>query len=784
MSILKTLLFVSAAFLPWTIAGPLRADDSSVPKAAAAEAWRDPAQPTDARVHDLLQRMSLEEKVSQILANPPAIPRLGIPAYSHRNECLHGIVSGRGTVFPQAIGMAATWDAPLIHEVADVISTEARAQHNDYVKNHRGDSGEQNGLNFYSPNINIFRDPRWGRGQETYGEDPFLTSQCGIAFIRGLQGDDPKYIKVMACAKHFAVHSGPESQRHRFDATPSQIDLHETYLPAFEAVVRQAHVGTVMGAYSALNGTPDCADPFLLTDLLRKQWGFDGVVFSDGGAIGDVWVAHKYVPTPEEAAAAAVKAGCDVSSGGMGQVPSATAPSVSTSSASAPGAAKSQKPPAVNDGLRAGRAYSYLVQAVQKGLISENEIDTSVSRELRLRFRLGMFDPPSLVPWSTLGVAEIDTPEHRACALKVAQESMVLLKNDGTLPLNRLKTRRILVVGPNANSASMLIGNYTGKPSRSVTILDGIKEIAGPNVEVTYVPGCPLARKNDHSNDQSPAATAQAVEAAGNADAVIFVGGLAASLEKEEGRVPYEGFDDGDRTRIELPNIQEKLLKALYATGKPVVFVNCSGSAIAMPWEAGHLSAILQAWYPGEEGGRAVAQVLFGDANPAGRLPVTFYASTNDLPPFADYSMANRTYRYFTGKPLFAFGHGLSYTKFDYVNAVTNQDSFGPGDTIHLGLTIKNSGDRDGDEVAQVYCASTRGASSAPKLSLCAFARVHLSAGTATQIILDIPVDRFRHWDEQHGQFIVDAASHELQIGGASDDIRLKKLVRVGVSGH
>jgi beta-glucosidase len=758
MTISKCFIVALAMFLSSVTTTPLLAD---------TEIWKDPSQLTDARVHDLLQRLSLEEKVSQILANPPAIPRLGIPAYSHRNECLHGIVSGAGTVFPQAIGMAATWDVPLIHDEADVISTEARAKHNDYVSKHGGNSGEQNGLNFYSPNINIFRDPRWGRGQETYGEDPFLTSQFGVAFIRGLQGDDPKYIKVMACAKHFAVHSGPESERHRFDARPSEHDLHETYLPAFEAAVREGHVGTVMGAYSSLNGTPDCADPFLLNDLLRKQWGFDGLVFSDGGAIGDIWVAHKYVPTPEEAAADAVKAGCDVSSGGMGQALPATSSS------------KLQKPAGANDGLKAGRAFSYLVSAVQKGLITEDQINTAVARELLLRFRLGMFDPPSMVPWSTLGVDQIDTPGHGALALKVAQESIVLLKNDGLLPLNREKIKRIAVVGPNADSASMLIGNYTGKPSQSVTILNGIKEIAGPNVEVTYVPGCPLALKNDHSNEQAPAATVEAVAATSDADVVIYVGGLAASLEKEEGRVPYEGFDDGDRTRIELPTIQEDLLKSLYASGKPVVFINCSGSAIAMPWEADHLPAILQAWYPGEEGGQAVAQVLFGDVNPAGRLPVTFYAATDDLPPFADYSMTNRTYRYFPGKPLFAFGHGLSFTKFDYADVTTNSTTFGTGDTIHLTATIKNSGAHDGDEVTQIYVASNHPASLDPRLSLCAFARFHLAAGESRQISLDIPVSRFRHWVDQQQRYSVDPGDYQLLIGSASDDVRLRKLVSI-----
>ena len=732
---------------------------SKVPSVAGPEIWKDPAQPLEARVRDLVRRMSLEEKASQILANPPGIPRLGIPAYSHRNECLHGVGdAGIATVFPQAIGMAATWDVPLIHEEADVIATEGRAKHNDYIAKHEGSTGEHVGLNFYSPNINIVRDPRWGRGQETYGEDPFLTAQFGVAFVRGLQGDDPKYVKAMACAKHYAVHSGPESERHRFDAKPSERDLYETYLPAFEAAVREGHVGSVMGAYSSLFDLPCCADPFLLTDLLRKQWGFDGVVFSDGGAIGDIWAEHHYVNTPEEAAAAAVRAGCDVSSGGM-MTPQAARQAL------APGHA--------NAGIKGGSAFSVLPAAVAKGLISETEINTAVARELRLRFRLGMFDPPAMVPFSQIGMDQNDTPEHRALALQVAEESIVLLKNNGLLPLNRAKLKRIAVIGTNADSAMMLNGNYHGTPSRSVTILEAIKQIAGAEVEVISATGCPLALKNDNSNQPTPAMTAQAIAAAKSADVVIYVGGIDASLEQEEGNVDYQGFSRGDRTRIELPPVQENLLKALYATGKPVVFVNCSGSAIAMPWAAKNLPAIMQAWYPGEQGGRAVAEVLFGDVNPAGRLPVTFYRATEDLPAFENYSMSNRTYRYFKGKPEFAFGHGLSYTRFDYRKRAINQPVFGSNDTVKVSFTVKNSGARAGDEVAQVYFQHVRSAAAQPKLALCGFARVHLLPHQATQVELAIPAERFRYWDTNKKQYVVEAGKYKLLIGGASDDLRL-----------
>jgi len=754
-----SLVSMSAADLTPTFAN-IDSAASEVPSVAGPEIWKDPAQPLEARVRDLVRRLSLEEKASQILANPPGIPRLGIPAYSHRNECLHGVGdAGIATVFPQAIGMAATWDVPLIHEEADVIATEGRAKHNDYIAKHDGNSGEHVGLNFYSPNLNIVRDPRWGRGQETYGEDPFLTAQFGVAFIRGLQGDDPKYIKGIACAKHYAVHSGPESERHRFDAKPSERDLYETYLPAFEAAVREGHVGSVMGAYSSLYGLPCCADPFLLTDLLRKQWGFDGVVFSDGGAIGDIWAEHHYVSTPEEAAAAAVKAGCDVSSGGM-MTPQAAREAL------APGHA--------NAGIKGGSAFSVLPAAVAKGLISEKEIDIAVVRELMLRFRLGMFDPPAMVTFSQIGIDQNDTPDHRALALQVAEESIVLLKNDGLLPLNRAKLKRIAVIGPNADSAKMLLGNYNGTPSQPVTILDGIKRVAGPDIGVVYEPGGPLALKNNGSNQPTPEMLVQAVAAAQSADVVIYVGGIDASLEQEEGKVDYQGFNRGDRTRIELPPVQTDLLKALQAAGKPVVFVNCSGSAIAMPWAVENLPAIVQAWYPGEQGGRAVAEVLFGDVNPAGRLPVTFYRSTGDLPAFDDYSMSNRTYRYFGGTPEFAFGHGLSYTKFDYSRPTLNRPVFGSNDTVRVSFTLKNSGPRAGDEVAQIYFQHVHSAVPQPKLALCGFARVHLLSNQAAHVAVEIPAARFRYWDTAKKQYVVEAGDYKLLVGGTSDDIRLQ----------
>lgn len=734
-----------------------------IPPAYGPEIWRDPSQSIDVRVRDLVGRMSLAEKSSQLRADAVAIPRLGIPAYSYRNECLHGVrgnnnlwnnpkgVNGVATVFPEPIGMGASWDIPLIHDVADAISTEARAKFNDYQSKHPGSNEWHLELSFYAPNINLDRDPRWGRGQETYGEDPFLIAQCGVAYIRGLQGDDPKYAKAIACAKHYAVHSGPEPLRTYMSMSPPERDLYETYLPAFEAAVREGHVGSVMGAYSALDGIPDCENPFLLTQLLRQRWGFQGFVVSDGGAILENWRHHKYEATPQEAAANAVKAGCDLFSGAVAA------------------ADKSE-----GETICVACDCQALGRMLQSGLLSEKEIDAAVARTLTVRFRLGLFDPPSVVPFSRIGIDQNDTPEHRALALKIAEESIVLLKNDGILPLNRTKLKRIAVIGPNANAAKMLLGNYNGEPSRSTTILNGIKQVAGPDIEVDYVAGCPLVLKNDGSNKPRRQTTDRALALAKSADAIVFVSGIDSSLEKEHGNPGVQGFLGGDRTSIELPAVQEDLIKALYATGKPVVLVNCSGSAMAMPWEATNLPAIVQAWYPGEEGGTAVANVLFGNVNPSGRLPVTFYASTGDLPAFEDYSMVNRTYRYFEGEPLFAFGHGLSYTRFDYADARLDID---PQHTLKLSFNITNSGDRDGDEVAQVYFRHLDSAVPQPKLALCGFTRIHLSRGTSSAVTLGIPAERFRYWDTANKSYVVDTNNIELMIGAASDDIRLRMKV-------
>jgi beta-glucosidase len=710
-----------------------------VPEISDPPIWRDSSHPLQVRDNDLIRRMSLSEKVAQLQNGAPGIPRIDLPAYNYWNEALHGVANdGLATVFPEPVGMASTWNPELVRQEGSVVGIEGRAKFNDYVSLHNGDSKWWTGLTFWTPNINIFRDPRWGRGQETYGEDPYLTGAIGVEFVKGVQGDDPNYMLAMACAKHYAVHSGPEADRHRFDAQPSERDLHETYLPQFEQVVREGRVGGVMGAYNALNGVPDCANYFLLTDLLRKQWGFDGYVVSDCDAIHDIWGQnqHHYVNTPEEAAAAAVKAGCNLCCGGD---------------------------------------YNALVRAVQKGLITEKEIDQALYYTLWIRFRLGLFDPAEKVPYSKITLKDNDTPEHRRLALQIARQSLVLLKNDGILPLNRAEIKRIAVIGPNGNSTSMLHGNYHGSASHPISILNGIKELAGTNIEVTFAQGCPITTKTDRGiaawsrqdNETTrplPELNVEALSHATNADLIIYVGGITPAQEGEM----------FDRDSIELPEVQEKLVQSLHATGKPLIMINCSGSAIAMPWEAEHLPAILQAWYPGEEGGRAVGEVLFGDVNPSGHLPLTFYRATADLPSFTDYSMSNRTYRYFSGTPLYAFGHGLSYTKFDFKSGKLQSKKIPAGGTAKVTFTVKNAGKRDGDEVAQVYFRHVNSTVPQPKLALCGFTRVQLKHGESSRVTVQVPTQRLRYWDTQKNQYVVEPGDYEILIGAASDDIRLK----------
>jgi beta-glucosidase len=651
--------------------------------------YLDPNQPVKARVDDLVSRMTLEEKVSQMIHGAPAIERLGVPAYNWWNECLHGVGrAGIATVFPQAIGMAATWNTELMHEVAVAIANEARAKHHDAL-GEDGSAEQYYGLTFWTPNINIFRDPRWGRGQETYGEDPHLTSRMGVAFVRGLQGEDETYLKLVATPKHYVVHSGPEHERHHFDAEASVRDMQETYLPGFEACVREAGAYSVMGAYNRTNGEPCCASPTLLQDILREAWGFDGYVVSDCGAIGDIYKHHQVVDTAPEAAAHAVSNGCD---------------------------------------LNCGEVYSALLEAVDQGLINEATIDRSVKRLFTARFRLGMFDPPERVPYAQIPIEINDSEEHRTLALQMARESIVLLKNtDGFLPLDKKDLDTIAVVGPNADDDIVLLANYNGTPSRSVTPLQGVRNTVGASTEVLYAKGCEI-RSDDTSGFE------EAVAAAEKADVVVAVMGLSQLIEGEEGQ--QEGVatgerSTGDRSDLRLPGVQDALLQALEVTGKPLVVVLLNGSAVAVNWAHEHAEAILEAWYPGEEGGTAIADVLFGDVNPAGRLPVTFYQSVDQLPPFRDYAMAGHTYRFFSGEPLYPFGHGLSYTTFDYRNLTLSDAEVDAGECVNVEVTVVNTGDRAGDEVVQLYVADDVASVPVPIRQLKGFRRIHLEPDEA-----------------------------------------------------
>ncbi len=701
--------------------------------------WRDPSKPLRARADDLIRRMSLAEKVSQLKNAAPAIPRLGLPAYDYWNEALHGVANnGIATVFPQSVGAAASWNPELFKQEGTVIGIEGRAKFNDYANRHGGDSKWWAGLTYWTPNINIFRDPRWGRGQETYGEDPYLTSEIGIAFVQGIQGDHPDYMLAMACAKHFAVHSGPEPDRHSFNAVISDRDLYDTYLPQFERVVREGKVAGVMSSYNAVNGVPASASSFLLTDLLRKQWGFDGYVVSDCDAIRDIYGAkmHAYVKTAEEAAALAVKAGCNLCCGGD---------------------------------------YNALVRAVQQGLVTEKEIDNALYHTLWTRFRLGLFDPADRVPFNAYTIKDNDLPQHGQVALELARQSIVVLKNDGVLPLDRTKLKTIAVIGPNAASKSMLEGNYHGSASRSISILDGIRNLVANEVKIVTAMGSPITTKpgtapwsgQDNTTTRSvEELKAEALEIAAQGDLIVYVGGI----------TPAQEGESFDRDSIELPAEQEDLIRALHATGKPVVMVNCSGSAMALTWQDENLPAIVQAWYPGQEGGRAVAEVLFGEINPSGHLPVTFYRSTADLPDFRDYSMKNRTYRYFTGQPLYPFGHGLSYTTFDYSNLRVSRAG---KDSVKVTLEVANTGAREGDDVVQLY--ATPPASSQPQeiRALCGFTRVSLKPGEKKKITITVPAVALRRWDEKKNAYAIPSGEWTIAAGASSADLRQTAKVKL-----
>ncbi len=834
-------------------------------KSATTLPFLNPDLPLAARVSDLVSRLTLEEKIGQLMNDAPAIERLGIPAYNWWNECLHGVArAGLATVFPQSIGLAATWNTDLMLEVATAISDEARAKHHQAVR--RGERGIYQGLTFWSPNINLFRDPRWGRGMETYGEDPYLTGTMAVSFIRGLQGDDAKYFKVIATAKHYAVHSGPEPDRHTFDAVVDFPDLRSSYLPHFEMAVREGGAYSVMCAYNRFRGLPCCGSPFLLNDILRHEWGFEGYVVSDCDAVDDIYATHKLVPTLAEAAAMALKAGTD---------------------------------------LNCGRAYAALLEAVKKGLVDEATIDIAVKRLLTARFRLGMFDPEERVAYAGIPYSVVDSPKHRLLALEAARQSIVLLQNkNNVLPLPK-SLKSIAVIGPNADDIEVLLGNYNGFPAEPITPLRGLREKAGSQTKIIYEPGTdwaegipvltpipaeflkpalnskdrglrgeyfanqelkgkPVATRLDASLDynwweeaplpslepdnfsirwtgylvppesgdyylggegfnsfkifldgkligsfngthethkvyqkvqlekdrpaalkieyshrarmarmhllwKKPAADSleRAIKAAREAEATILFLGLSPRLEGEEMNVPVPGFKGGDCLTLDLPANQEKLLEevARAAAPKPVVLVLLNGSPLAVNRAVELVPAIVEAWYPGQAAGAAIADVLFGDYNPAGRLPVTFYKSAADLPDFSDYRMAGRTYRYSKKEPLFPFGYGLSYTSFSY-SKLSAPKSLKAGEELSISVEVKNTGKRDGEEVVEVYLSRPDSASPVNPLRwLAAYQRLFLRAGEKQKITLTIRPQELVTYDAE-GNRIIETGKLIVSVGG------------------
>ena len=679
------------------------------------------------RAADLLGRLTLEEKASLMDFNSKAIPRLGIPAYNWWNEALHGVArNGYATMYPMPIGMAASFDPELIEAVFTSVSDEARVKYRLARTVETRENLQYAGLTFWTPNINIFRDPRWGRGMETYGEDPYLTGQLGMAVVRGLQGDrSDGYLKAQACAKHFAVHSGPESTRHTFDAHVSERDLWETYLAAFKDLVTKAGVDEVMFAYNRFEGYPCGASKKLLQDILREEWGYKGLIVSDCWAVSD-FVGEKYhnwVPTRVEAIAKATLAGMDIECGNL----------------------------------------TYLLpEAVSKGLLEEKDLDDHVKRLLAVRFALGEMDFES--PWDNIPESVLCSEEHRLQSLDIARKSLVLLKNDGILPL--APDAKVALVGPNAADSVMMWGNYEGTPLRTITLLDAMKSRIP---DIKYLPGCPYAAELDSVATDIPAVVAE-LEGYGT---VIFAGGITPRLEGEQmDNVKIPGFLGGDRTSIELPTVQKELIKALVDAGKKVIFVNFSGSTIALKDEDRICSAIVQAWYPGQEGGTAVADLLYGEFNPSGKLPLTFYADDSQLKDFSDYDMEGRTYRYFRGTPLYAFGHGLSYTTFKYGRPKVKTLEDG---TKAVVVKVKNRGGRDGDEIVQLYVSRPDDAEG-PVKALRGMKRVSLKAGEVVKVCIPLDDETFNWWDPETGRVVSRAGSYVLKVGGTSADKGLKKV--------
>lgn len=721
-------MFMKKFFIPVLLAGALMS------ACQQKLSYQNTSLPPEERAADLVQRLTLEEKVSLMQNNSSAVPRLGIKPYNWWNEALHGVArNGRATVFPQAIGMGAAFNDSLLHVVFTAVSDEARAK--NHIARRNSSYKIYQGLTFWTPNINIFRDPRWGRGQETYGEDPYLTSQLGMAVVRGLQGpEDSQYDKAHACAKHYAVHSGPEWNRHSFNAENiDPRDLWETYLPAFKDLVQKADVKEVMCAYNRFEGSPCCNSDRLLMQILRDEWGYEGLVVSDCGAIYDFFEEGRHGTHKDkaDASSAAVLSGTD---------------------------------------LECGDAYKSLADAVHQGKIKEEDLDRSVARLLKARFELGEMDETT--PWDTISDSVVNCRIHQVLALRMARESMTLLQNKNSLlPLKAGMT--VALVGPNANDSVMQWGNYNGFPGHTVTLLEALRKRL-PEEQLIYVPGALYAEdfvpkhKKDEMEQMKPLDAASLLKQVGCADVVVFAGGISPLLEGEEMKVNVQGFKGGDRTDIELPAIQRQLLKALKVAGKKVVFVNFSGSAVGLEPETQTCDAILQAWYPGEAGGTAVADVLYGDYNPAGRLPVTFYKNVSQLPDYEDYSMKGRTYRYFEGTPLFPFGHGLSYTTFVYGKAEVKDGC--------LLVPVTNTGSMDGDEVVQLYLNRPDDAGG-PRKTLRAFKRVHIPAGATRTVSLPLTEETFNWWDTATNTVHPLKGSYKLLYGGSSDDRALQTMM-------
>ena len=882
-----TMFLVCGRSLPWLAAVSVVLSVSV--QAEPLLPFRNPDVPMDQRVDDLIRRMTVDEKISQTMMDSPAIERLGIERYHWWNEALHGVArSGTATVFPQAIGLAAAWDPELHQRIADTISTEARAKNNEVLAAGNGTKKYQ-GLTIWSPNINIFRDPRWGRGQETYGEDPFLTGELAVAFVKGLQGDDPNYLKTVATVKHFAVHSGPEPLRHGFNAVSSERDLWETYLPAFERGIVDGGAMSLMSCYNAVNGIPGPAQERLLQTILRERWGFKGAVVGDVDNVADMWrpKCHLYSPTPEAASATAIKAGNDLCS---------------------------------------GKTYEALAKALDEGLVSEADIDKALRRLFALRFKLGEFDPAERVPYRSIPASANASEANDALALEAASESLVLLKNDGSLPWNGKTLGKVAILGPGGKEEAALLGNYSGTPPVSITLAEGLKKRLGAmGAEVVYEPGVPLVDgfqincnpfpkgvlftdssrtasglkgeifAHDEMNWRNPEMKGErvgervdqqfdlewneaqpiegipirkatvrwsgvlvppasgeytfgvsvegsvrvildgkaiidswkgqgdrtissllkleagraydiqleyaqsyhdngriqlgwimpgeddmferAMTAAKAADRIVLTLGLTPDLEGESMTVNAAGFDGGDRTSIELPASQRKLLDAVAKLNKPTVIVLTTGSAIS--FDDSKANAVLLAWYYGQRGADAVADTLLGINNPAGRLPITFYKTLDGLPDFKDYSMENRTYKYYTGTPLYAFGHGLSYTTFGYEKMELSSASAKVGETVAVNVTVKNSGDRDGDEVVQVYATELHPSVPMPLKTLVGFKRVAFKAGEVKTVSIEVPVERLRRWDEEGRRYVVDPGQWKIAAGPSSDQLVLHAALSV-----